>query len=251
MKVTSLFSKLWKGKPAKPKFDWTRTPPSPEVPLAVIGDVHGRLDLLEKLLAQIPDEFTKICVGDYIDRGPHSIGVLQYLADRPDITCLKGNHEDMMLDFLSDPEEKGGRWIRNGGLQTLAEVGARGITEMTGGQKLRDARGTLEQALGRDLVTWIDELPVVRWTGNVVVCHAGADPGRSMEEQKERHFIWGHRHFFEDERQDGNWVVHGHTIFDDPIFEGGRISLDTGAFATGRLTAGLISPDGTVRFVAT
>ncbi len=249
MKKKSLLSRLFGKEPKPVSMDWSLTPPKPETPLAVIGDIHGRLDLLRDLLAQIPDGYQVVCVGDYIDRGPSSVGVLRFLSERDDIICLKGNHEAMMLDFLSDPDEKGRRWVRNGGLQTLAEIGVNGLTEMSGGMKLFEAQNKMYDALGEGLASWIEQLPVIHASGNIVVVHAGADPAKSIDEQKQRHLIWGHREFFVNERTDGLWVAHGHTIFDQPSCEKGRISLDTGAFATGRLTAGLISVDGTVTFV--
>ncbi|SIT06230.1 serine/threonine protein phosphatase 1 [Roseivivax lentus] len=224
--------------------------PRPDATFAVIGDVHGRLDLLEGLLAKLPDGVPVVCVGDYIDRGPQSIETLRFLKDRPDITCLKGNHEDMLLSFIKEPEEKGPRWIRNGGLQTLADLGVRGLSEMTRGMKLREARNTLVKEMGEDLVKWVEDLPLIRWSGNIAVVHAGADPAVPIEDNPPKTLIWGHRDFMTTPRQDGWWVAHGHTIVDEAIVSEGRISLDTGAFATGRLTAAVIAPEG-IELIAT
>ena len=249
MKKTSFFSKLFGKSPKPVSMDWSLTPPKPEKPIAVIGDIHGRLDLLHSLLSKVPEGYEIICVGDYIDRGPSSIEVLRFLSERDDIICLKGNHEAMMLDFLSDPDEKGRRWIRYGGLQTLAEIGVSGLTEMTAGVKMFEAQNKLYDAMGEALVNWVQNLPVMHSSGNVVIVHAAANPSVPMAEQKERHLVWGHREFFVNDRTDGLWIAHGHTIFDEPSCDHGRISLDTGAFATGKLTAGLIDADGMVSFM--
>ncbi|MHA6326420.1 metallophosphoesterase [Roseivivax sp. CAU 1753] len=237
--LQSLLARFQK-KPADAVFP----PPRPEAAFAVIGDVHGRLDLLERLLAKLPEGLPVICVGDYIDRGPSSIETLRYLRARPEITCLKGNHEDMLIDFIDRPDEKGPRWLRNGGLQTMADIGIRGLSEMTRGMKLREARNALTADLGDDLVQWIRDLPLIRWSGNIAVLHAGADPALPIDENSSRTFLWGHRDFMTTPRRDGWWVAHGHTIVDEPVIADGRISLDTGAFATGRLTAAIIAPEG-------
>lgn len=218
--------------------------PRPEATFAAIGDVHGRLDLLKRLLEKLPEGLPVICVGDYVDRGPDSVEVLRFLKNREGVTCLKGNHEDMLIDFIDHPEEKGPRWVRNGGLQTLAGLGIGGISEMSRGIKLREARNAMREAMGDDLIDWVRALPLIRWSGNVAVVHAGADPAIAIEDNSERTFLWGHRDFMTTPRTDGWWVVHGHTIVDEAVVEDGRISLDTGAFATGRLTAAIIAPEG-------
>ncbi len=222
--------------------------PRPDTPFAVIGDVHGRLDLLKKLLVKLPPELPVICVGDYIDRGPASIDTLHFLEARSDITCLKGNHEDMLLDFLDHPETKGPRWVRNGGLQTMAELGITGLTEMSRGAKLREARDVVAGRIGPQTTDWLRRLPLIRWSGNVAVVHAGTDPRRPLEENSARTLLWGHPDFLKKPRRDGWWVVHGHTIVDEPSAADGRIAVDTGAFATGCLTAAIITK-GDVRFV--
>lgn len=227
-------------------------PLAPERPLAVIGDVHGRDDLLGRLLERLgreAPEHAVVLVGDLIDRGEASEAVLRRAMARPDLTVLKGNHEAMCLDFLDDPERKGPLWIRNGGLQTLASFGVGGLGISPGPEALRAAAGRLAQAMGPGMVGWLRGLPT-RWrSGNVAVVHAGADPGRALEDQEEAALIWGHPRFAEEARGDGVWVVHGHTILPEPLVEAGRIGVDTGAYATGRLTAAVIGP-GRVEFVS-
>lgn len=206
-----------------------------------VGDIHGRADLLERFLESGP-LYPVICVGDYVDRGDHSADVLRLLHARPDITCLSGNHEEMMLRFLDKPEETGQRWLRYGGLQTLASFGIAGLTESSGADILRSARDQLGNAMGPDLVAWMRALPS-RWqSGNVAVVHAGADPARSIADQEIKTLHWGHPDFHGIGRGDGLWVIHGHTIVETPGATAGRIAIDTGAYATGRLTAVLIEP---------
>ena len=214
-------------------------PVAPETPFLAVGDIHGRADLLNSLLNKAPD-FPVVCVGDYVDRGDHSAEVLRILHARPDIICISGNHERMMLQFVQQPEEYGPRWLRYGGLQTLASFGVSGLTEATTGSALSKARNQLVDAMGEDMLSWLNRMPT-RWrSGNVAVVHAGADPGLPIEDQSNRTLQWGHPDFHKTARQDGVWVVHGHTIVDQGHVSEGRIAVDTGAYATGRLTVALI-----------
>lgn len=211
--------------------------PAPKAPLCVIGDVHGCLPLLEQMLARVPQDHRVILTGDYVDRGEQSAGVLRYLSARPDLTCLMGNHEDMLLCFLQNPAGEGGRWIRNGGLQTLASFGICGARPQMSEDELRSCRNRLQAAMGEELVAWIAGLETSVLSGTVLVAHAGADPSAAADEQQDDTLLWGHREFFRTPRRDGVWVVHGHTIVSKPAAERGRIAVDTGAYATGTLSA--------------
>jgi len=241
--IKSWISRL-RGKPLN------HAPLAPTAPFYAIGDIHGQFDLLTRLLNQLDPAHPVICVGDYIDRGEASAEVLRHLSTQSDIKCLMGNHEDMLLGFLDDPKHNGSRWLRNGGLQTLASFGVSGMTETVTGDDLKRTRDALGAAMGLDLITWLRGLPLWHQSGNVYVCHAGAAPLTSLEEQQEHHLLWGHPEFAKIARSDGNWVLHGHTIVDSPLAQNTRISIDTGAFATGHLTAALVQP-GTVEFIST
>ena len=239
-----------KGAAMPARFD---APLAPERPLAVIGDVHGRDDLLERLLARVAERLPEaqvVLVGDLIDRGEASAGVLRRMSSRGDAVCLRGNHEAMCLEFLDEPERYGPRWLFNGGLQTLAIFGVGGVSERSRGEALREARDRLAAAMGGALTAWLRGRPLWWRSGNVVVAHAGADPARPVEGQEEEALLWGHLRFGEMPRVDGLWVVHGHYILPRPVVEDGRIGVDTGAYATGRLTAALIGAGG-VEFVST
>jgi len=216
-------------------------PPHTDQPLCVIGDIHGRADLLARALDRTIGQV--ICVGDYVDRGPDSAGVLRLLHARPDVMCLMGNHEEMMLDFLEDPVAAGPRWLQFGGAETLASFGVTAPEKPHSDQSLTAARDALRAALGSSLEDWLRALPSYLQSGNLVVTHAGADPGKSIEEQDLVSFRWGHPKLGQVPRRDGLWVLRGHVIYDDPLVDGGVISIDTGAYATGRLTLAHISAD--------
>jgi serine/threonine protein phosphatase 1 len=227
----------------------------PDSPFIAIGDIHGCLPQLETLLAKIETEHPGvdiICVGDFVDRGEQSAQVLRLLMERQQAQpetffCLMGNHEEMMLSYLDKPDRSGDRWLRFGGLQTLASfrvqapMGPQGSHAETS-QKLREAMGDALEA-------WIRELPVQFQRGTVGVVHAGADPATPLDKQSRKTLLWGHPAFAAVPRADDMWVLHGHTIVDRPTAEAGRIAVDTGAYATGRLTAALVEP-GQVRFLS-
>jgi serine/threonine protein phosphatase 1 len=224
---------------------------APSERIAVIGDVHGcdrlLLSLLNRLGALDPPPDRLILTGDLIDRGENSASVLSLafgLQRRlgKGLVVLRGNHEQMMLDFLDAPTTMAARWMRYGGLQTLASFGIGGATEtMSDAQALR-VRDKLAEALGPTLIDWLWDSPTLFTTGNVHVVHAGADPALPLAEQSAHTLTWGHPDFLRRRRGDRQWVVHGHTIVDVVEAHDGRIGVDTGAYATGRLSAAVISP---------
>jgi len=224
--------------------------PAPLIPLAAIGDIHGCADLLERLLSQLEPDLQVICVGDYIDRGDHSADVLRILHAKPDIICLKGNHEEMLLNFLEQPETYGRRWFRNGGLQTMASFGIAGLTQTSSDDRLRTVRDALVKAMGDPLIDWLNGLQSGWRVGNLAVVHAGADPALPLDAQPGHVLRWGHPDFMTTPRRDGVWVIHGHTIVAAPAMDEGRVAIDTGAYASGRLTAAVVT-DGDISFEST
>ena len=216
-----------------------------------IGDIHGRLDLLQTLLAALDDTAPLVFLGDYIDRGIYSAQVLRHLyhlgaTAHNRAICLKGNHEEMMLNFLDMPQKMHRIWMQNGGMQTLTSFGL-STHEARAPEVVAD---DLRHAIGEPLLTWLRGLPVIWTTGNVTAVHAALDPSQPSEAQSDRTCLWGHPGFPANPRKDGQWVVHGHTIMDEPHIRGGVISIDTGAFATNELTAAEISP-GHIQFIST
>ena len=224
-----------------------------------VGDIHGRHDLLSRLLERILDDFGDassaplvVFLGDYVDRGDgarETIETLRRLTRGGEVepVFLMGNHEQMLLRFLREPDT-GAHWLRNGGLQTLASYGiapgGRLLDEPDAAAAVRDA---LRQAMGPDL-DFIESLRLCHHAGNVFFAHAGADPAVPTEEQDVQTLLWGSPRFQETVRADGVWVVHGHFVVDRPMAEGGRIAVDTGAYFSGRLTAARIAP-GRVDFI--
>lgn len=222
---------------------------APEEDLAVIGDVHGMLRPFEQLLERLESEAPRariICVGDLIDRGEESADVLRLTYNRRDrVTVLLGNHEEMVLRFLDEPELEGERWLRNGGLQTLASFS---LARPRPGQVVA-LRDRLREELGAPMESWLRRLPRSLASGNVLVTHAGADPWLPVSQQPAQALTWGHPDCGRRRRTDGIWVVRGHTIVSAPEVVEGVISVDTGAFAGGGLSAALIS-QGSVHFLS-
>ena len=219
-------------------------------PVALIGDIHGCDRLLNRLLdklAAAPIPLRIICVGDYMDRGDGSAAVINTLIQRSDIHCLKGNHEAMCLSFLDDPEKHGSRWLRYGGLQTLASYGVSGPVPGSD-RTLQRVRDDLALAMGDVQIDWLRALALTWQTGNLLVTHAGGNPAQAVDDQNSQDLLWGHPDFMTTTRTDGQWVAFGHVIQDEPNIAEGRIALDTGAYATGVLTAAVLG-DGPPRFV--
>lgn len=244
--IKNPFGRLWRKPPRQPEMPAI----CPDKPLAVIGDIHGRADLLRDLLVSIPSDHQIICVGDYVDRGEQSAEVIRILRSRPDILCLMGNHEDMFLQFLDTPDRSGDRWLRYGGLQTLQSFGVPIEYDQAAAKRFVECRDALLAAMGPDAVEWLRGLPVWWSSGNVGVVHAAADPTRALTDQERSILCWGHPEFLTQPRQDGIWIVHGHTIVDKAHADHGRIAVDTGGYATGRLSAALVAP-GHIEFIST
>ena len=245
---------------------WLRPNPEPppdlSPPAIIIGDIHGRADLLDHLLALIAAEpgandARLIFVGDYIDRGPDSAAVLvrlQGLTAAGKAVCLMGNHERMLLDAIDRPEEAGPRWLLNGGDATLASLGAGGrLPGESEAERMAALAGRLREALPPGIEAWLRALPLWWQDQGLAVVHAGADPALAMVDQTEASLIWGHRRFGQP-RADGLWIAHGHVVMAEPRVKAGRIAVDTGAWSTGRLTAAWIGGGvaaGQVRFFTT
>jgi len=228
-----------------------------------IGDIHGRLDLLTDLLAQVaadaelhPADQKRqlVFLGDYIDRGTESRGVIDALLrpGSPDLPriFLMGNHEDAMLEFL-DEQSDGVAWLTYGGLETLLSYGVairRLPTSVASAGELREA---LRAAVPRDHVDFLRRCALSHAEGDYVFVHAGVRPGRPLEQQDRRDLLWIRDEFLRvPGALPGKVVVHGHTICDAPQDLGHRIDIDTGAFVSGRLTC-LVLRGTTRRFLTT
>jgi diadenosine tetraphosphatase ApaH/serine/threonine PP2A family protein phosphatase len=194
-----------------------------------IGDVHGCLDKLVRLLARCRAHAGDrprrlVFVGDYIDRGPNSRGVIDTLLElqrkEPRIICLRGNHEAMMLDAIETGDEV--LWLLNGGGQTLESY---------------DATQALD--LPAELVEWADGLPLSFDDGRRLFVHAGLNPRVPLDRQTEQDLLWIREPFLSSRSDFGRLIVHGHTPLRTgvPDLRSNRLNIDTAAVFGGPLTA--------------
>jgi len=234
---------------------------APSVPagsrIYAIGDVHGRLDLLTRLHALIAadaadapvDRRVIVYLGDYIDRGPDSRGVIESLLQPPragfEHVHLFGNHEDFLLQFL-EHAEVGLHWGAYGGLATLASYGVRppsGFAPFAA--DFETARRALSDKMPSAHLDFLRGLKLTHTEGGYLFVHAGVKPGVALSDQQAEDLLWIRDEFLNSADDFGACVVHGHTIVETPEQHANRIAIDTGAFATGRLTALVL--DGTER----
>jgi serine/threonine protein phosphatase 1 len=229
----------------------SRPPPSTGGRLIyAIGDVHGRLDLMDVLLNKIAADSAAaspaerpvvVFLGDYVDRGPGSRGVIETvmrLKATPEIElrALKGNHEQAMLAFLDDPEY-GPAWLQNGGAATLASYGVGAPQTRIQPEEWQQAREKFAEAIPPDHLQFLRDLELRAEYGDYVFVHAGLRPGVPIERQTEQDMLWIRYEFLQEKRPFEKVVVHGHTPEPEPFFGEVRLGLDTGAYATGVLTA--------------
>jgi len=220
-----------------------------------IGDIHGRDDLLGNLHESIQSHHSFIYtgrdavivhVGDYIDHGPNSPGVIDRLMSGLDnflFVCLKGNHEALMLDCLeTDDRDIWHAWLSNGGEATLESLG---VSMRFGGYNPTQ----LSEELGSDRIAWLRALPLYHLTDDHLFVHAGVVPGIPLEEQLEKDMLWIRRRFLESEASHGRLVIHGHTPTDEPDIRTNRIGIDTGASSNGKLTAVVLDGSEKLKFL--
>jgi serine/threonine protein phosphatase 1 len=213
----------------------------------VVGDVHGRLDLLEDLLSKIGDELEQqpqrkallVFLGDLIDRGPSSAQVLERLRSysRPGVRTifLLGNHEEVLLRILKGEETLLGSWLNFGGMECIESyrVDPRTIEPLDPKGKLVAIR----RAVPLEHVKFLESFVYTCRFGDDLFVHAGIRPGIQIEQQRQTDLRWIREPFLFDETDHGFVVVHGHTIRPEVEALPNRIGIDTGAYRTGVLTA--------------
>ena len=217
------------------------------------GDIHGRLDLFEALVAAIeaddaaagPADTTVILLGDLVDRGPGSAGVIELAREwqqRRKVRVLAGNHEEMFLRSFTEPDMFR-HFLRHGGRETILSYGVSSYqfakTTLEEAQSLMNAVVPLQD---RAFLEGFEDMIAI---GDYVFVHAGIDPRVPLQEQKRHDLRWIREPFLSHPDPHELVVVHGHTIRDAPDDCGNRIGIDTGAFMSGRLTA--LALEGTER----
>jgi serine/threonine protein phosphatase 1 len=206
--------------------------------------------LARDLEARPPLKSVEIFLGDYIDRGPRSRDVLEWLiASSPAAAqriCLMGNHEAMLLDALDDPAEAD-LWLGNGGVETIQSYGAGAARwALRGG--LSSAWATFLGALPDRHQRFLRGLSRTAEFGDYLFVHAGVNPERRLADQDPHDLIWIREPFLSSHAAFGKVVVHGHTPVAEPDIRPNRINIDTGAVFTGRLTC-LVLEGPTRRFL--
>ena len=215
--------------------------------LYCIGDIHGRLDLLEELHGMIRKDCagfdgTRVIVylGDYIDRGAQSKQVLDLLIDKPldgfETVHLLGNHEHAMLDFLRNPLGVGAAWLSFGGQVTCTSYGV-GLGEIMMNMDLELLSEELEEKVPRSHLDFLNSMPLSHTEGSYHFVHAGIRPDVPIESQDIGDMLWIRDEFTRSRHRHEFIVVHGHTVSMEVENLPNRIGIDTGAYQTGMLTA--------------
>lgn len=217
-----------------------------------IGDIHGRLDCLEDLLARIdadPDRgderVTLVFLGDLIDRGPDSRGVVERVmalcAASDDVHCLCGNHEELLLEAADGARQALGIFNRAGGRETLLSYGVDDATYER--EDLKGVQRLIGEHVPADHLAFLRSLPDKIVVDDYVMVHAGLRPGVALDDQKSSDLRWIRAPFLDHGGRFDHFVVHGHTVTEEPDVRGNRIGIDTGAYRTGRLTALVLKGD--------
>lgn len=231
--------------------------PPPAVPhgerIYAVGDIHGRLDLFEPLIDAIeaddrdaaPARTRVVLLGDLIDRGPESAGVVSraraWAAER-DLVLLAGNHEEMFLDSFDDKAILR-HFLRHGGRQTIMSYGVAKDVYLEA--SLEDLQALMAAQVPAEDRRFLEAARDFLVVGDYVFVHAGIAPKVAIEDQSPHHLRWIRDSFLDHDEPHERFVVHGHTITDGIDDRHNRIGIDTGAYQSGRLTALVL--EGTAR----
>ena len=212
-----------------------------------IGDIHGRLDLLDTLLQMIavddarrdPARTVPIFLGDLIDRGPDSAAVVErlrdYAIDRPDSRFIMGNHEEVFLGALSGDTRAVRGFCRIGGRDTVLSYGV--SPDDYDRMAYDDVTAALDRVVPASHLDFLQRFSDQEWIGDYLFVHAGVDPSLPLDSQSGRDLRWIREPFLSHGRPLDRMIVHGHTIAPEVAWQPHRIGIDTGAYGTGKLTA--------------
>jgi serine/threonine protein phosphatase 1 len=219
-----------------------------ETRIYAIGDIHGRADLLKEILERLDEDqrrrpiayVTEIFLGDYVDRGPDSKGVIDLLAERlvrNHSVCLRGNHEELMESFLREPSELDS-WLKLGGLNTLTSYGV--VPRLDGTENGDDLRQRFCRAFPRAHQLFLQCLKPWICCGDYLFVHAGIRPQVPFNQQTMQDLLWIREEFLNSSLQHGKYIVHGHAPVAHPDVRPNRIGIDTGAWRSGTLTCAVL-----------
>lgn len=222
-----------------------------------VGDIHGRVDVLQLLLKTIEEDAKVsapkqrpilIFLGDYVDRGPASAEVVDLIITlakqlRFEVRVLKGNHEEALLNFIDNPDF-GSTWGDFGGMATLLSYGVTPPLGQSTPEAWAAAAQALTQSMPMEHKVFYDALELMVVVGGYAFVHAGVRPGVPLAQQSPHDLMWIRQEFLAASRPSEKIIVHGHTPTPEPQMTGGRIGIDTGVYATGVLTAVRIDDDG-------
>lgn len=217
--------------------------------LYAIGDIHGRYDLLRMIARRISADAEQgheqtrsvVFLGDYVDRGPASRQVINFLLSDPfpgfETIFLRGNHEDFILKLLNGAAINISRaWLNCGGTEMMKSYGARHADLARAWHSAREARAMVEDLMPRDHLDFLQNLQLTHTVGDYFFAHAGVRPGVPLEEQGPEDLMWIRGSFLHSDAAHGKIIVHGHTVTAAPQRRRNRIGIDTGAFRSGILT---------------
>lgn len=211
-----------------------------------IGDIHGRHDLFHELIAAIvrhwevsPRNFDRVemvLLGDIIDRGPDSASCLKLAHDlvtRSRVRLLRGNHEDLLLKSIAGHPTAQQLWLENGGDAFMADFD---IAPPRPGEDSIDFGERIAAAVPAHYLTMLEQAPLIFRSGDYLFVHAGVRPGVPLDRQNEQDLLFIRGEFTQSHRRHGAVIVHGHSIVDKVEIHANRIAVDTGAYASDRLS---------------
>ncbi len=254
----AVFSKLFSKRAIAEEEGAPRLPSG--VRIYAVGDVHGRVDLLNRLYGLIEADrvqnpvanSVEVFLGDYVDRGPSSRQVLDWFVSGPNSSSkrvtLQGNHELFLMEFLNNAGV-GASWGQYGGLETLHSYGLN-LRMPLDEEKWEALREGLVAVMPASHLQFMRSCKLFSIMGGYYFAHAGVNPSIALNDQVADDLLWIREPFLSHGKSLGKIIVHGHTPVEAPEVEVHRIGIDTGAYVTGRLTCAVLEADS-IRFIST